>query len=119
MKKINCGYRDSAYPAAALNSEEESRVHYPSLHLQGKAAKAVSKGYSPGDTIQAVVTLKVVEMVDRVDRSGHNYPGESGPRVEFEVMDIAPEGATEVVEDDEEETASDALKKYKDSKKSD
>lgn len=100
---LDLGYTPSHYLGGATampepDKDKEPPVYYPSLTIEGKAAKKLMKGFEPGETIEATVQLKVVG-VHNSEGSSREYDNGTC-RVELEVASINVAG----VEDEEEES---------------
>lgn len=105
-------YSDCA-PCASKESEPEKKFKdaFPTVSIQGDAAKALLKRFDVDENLTLTIKARVVSCENRGESA--NDWERPGARVELEIQDVSGEGLNAKDAEDEEETASQAIEKYK------
>ena len=114
MKTLNLGFKDPYHNEGATAMPEpaakqtEPRIVYPSVSLEGDAAKAFMRQYGAED--EATITMRVRVAMAQHRGEGREHWEKPGCRVELECREI--QGMESGGDEDGDESASEAPRKY-------
>ncbi len=120
MTKLDLSYErpDYGMPMTSESSENKQKMKecYPSISIEGDAAKALMKSVEMDQEFTATVKCRVVGKRSNESSSDSKYPayGADGACVELEVHELVPK--VKLQEDEEDESAEDAIESYKKNK---
>lgn len=132
MKPINLGYTpgyELTNSPTSIGDDEESEkkepsVYYPSMTIEGEAAKKLVRSLEAGEEVTATVNFRVREVAERsVDSETRRefdgpYGSHDGCRVELSAKSIEfNKVMVESKEDEYEESAEEAIDRFRSEKK--
>lgn len=115
----SCAHKDpysSSMPTSVEGSDEKQKPKdiYPEVTIRGKAAKELLKAVKTGHEFTAPIKVRVIETRDKDEKHAKPYDN-PGASVTLEVISLGD--PDEVTEDAKEESAEEAIEKYRSSKK--